>query len=147
MVSDMETIDSTPDPRSAAADLDAIADAKRAIRDRPWPSWLYPVNVIALGGVALSGIIDSSMIAALVTLAFAMVLAIANSAAGQLIGAPFALPTSRTFRILAAVSAVFVLASLPARLIGSDALVIASAAAAMLSYAIGAVVHAASTRR
>jgi len=143
----METIESTPDPRSAASDLHAIVDAQRAVRDRPWPLWLYPCNAALLGGIALCGLIDSSMIGALVVLALALGLVALNSLAGRIMGTPFAIPTSWLFRVLVIASAVFVILSIPARTLGSDAAVIACAVAAAACYGVGAVVHARRTRR
>lgn len=147
MVANMETIEPTPDPHEASESLDAIADAQRAIRDRPWPGWLYPANALLLGGMALAGLIDSSMIAAFVVLALGVGLVALNYGIGRLLGAPFAVPTSRAFRVLVAVSALFVIASVPARAAGLEWAVIGCAAAAVVSYGIGAVLHSRSTRR
>ena len=63
----METIDRNPDPHEASAGLEAVAEAQRAVRDRPWPLWLYPANALLLGGLALTGL-EPSMLASLVML-------------------------------------------------------------------------------
>ncbi len=146
MVSDMETIEQTPDPRDAAARLAAAADAQRAVRDRPWPIWLYPANALLLGGVALAGLIPSSMVGAIAVLIIASAMAALNLFAGRRIGTPFAIPTSRGFRILVTASAAFVIGALLARAAEVEWAIIACAVAAMLSYAIASVLHHRSTR-
>lgn len=146
MHADMATIDSSPDPREASAELDAVADVRRAVRDRPWPLWLYPTNALLLGGLALSGLLDSSMLAAFVVLTLAVALAGLNYWAGRLIGTPFAVPTSLGFRILVAAAGVFVIVSVLARTADLD-WAVACAAGAAFSYGLGSVLHFRSTRR
>lgn len=147
MVANMETINSTPDPGEASDGLDAVADAQRAVRDRPWPLWLYPLNAFLLGGVALAGLIRSSMLAAFVVIILGTALAALNYWAGRLIGTPFAVPTSRGFRILAAASGAFVIVSLFARAADLEWVIIVCSAAAAISYGLGSVLHHRSTRR
>ncbi len=147
MVSSMETIGPSPDSREASAGLDAIADAQHAVRDRPWPLWLYPTNALLLGALALTGVLESSMLAALLTIALAAALALLNYVAGRQMGTPFAIPTSRGFRILTALAAALVLLSVFARLADLDSVVVACAAGATISYAAGSVLHHRSTRR
>ncbi|QEW03227.1 hypothetical protein [Microbacterium lushaniae] len=143
----METTAAIPDPGEAAASLDAIADAQTAVRDRPWPIWLYVINALLLGGVAIAGLVDSSTIGALVVGALAVALVALNYWAGRRMGAPFAVPTSRGFLLLVAVASVFVLGSLLARLADFDWGIIACAVGATSCYSIGAVLHFRSTRR
>lgn len=147
MLAHMETIDSSPDPRAASSALDAVAEAQRAVRDRPWPLWLYPLNALLLGGVALAGLIRPSMVAALVVLVLGATLAAVNHWAGRRMGTPFAVPTSRGFRILAAASGAFVIASLFARDAALEWAVIACAGGAVIAYSLGSVLHYRSTHR
>ncbi len=147
MIAGMETIEAQPDPRDAASGLDAVADAQRAVRSRPWPLWLYPSNALLLGALALAGIIDSSMIAALVVVALGGTFSALNYWAGRRMGTPFAIPASRAFRSLVAVSAVFVILSLFTREAGLEWATVPCAAGATLSYGLGSVVHYRSTRR
>jgi|GEM_PF-3297118 len=143
----METIHGAPDPREASAQLDAIAQAERQVRDRPWPLWLYPSNAVLLGGLALVGLLESSMLVAIVTVVIAVGFVALNYVAGQRIGTPFAIPSSRGFRTLVAVSAACVIASLAARIGGWDAAIIGCAVAAVVSYVAASVLHYRATRR
>lgn len=147
MVASMETINPDPGPREASAGLDAAADARRAVRDRPWPLWLYPINALLLGGLALAGLLRSSMLATLVVLILGIALAALNYRAGRLIGTPFAIPTSLGFRILVAVSGAFVLVSLLARGADLEWAIIVCAVGAVISYGLGSVLHYRSTHR
>jgi hypothetical protein len=143
----METTGRSPSRREAATGLAAIAHAQRAVRDRPWPLWLYPTNALLLGGVALTGLIESSVFAALVALALGSVLAAVNYWAGHALGTPYAISTSRGFRMLAALSGAFVIASVLAPADGPGWLVLAGAAGAVISYSVGSAVHYRSTHR
>lgn len=139
----METID----PREAAAQLDDAAAAARAIRDTPWPAWLYPTNALLLGGLALDSLVRPSILAALLVIVLAVGFVAINFWAGRRIGAPFAIPTSAGFRILAAIAAVLVLASLFTRELEGPWPTVACAVGAVASYGIGSVLHWRSTRR
>lgn len=143
----METTVPNPDRHEAAAALAGVADVRRAVRDRPWPVWLYPTNALLLGGLALAGLVQSSMLGSLIVLALGTAIAALNYWAGRLIGTPFAIPTNRGFRILAALSAVFVIASLFARAADLGWAIVACAAAATVSYSVGSVLHRRSTHR
>lgn len=145
MIANMETID--PDPREAAAGLDAVAAARRAVQDRPWPIWLYPTNAILLGGLALAGLLHPSILAASVTLIIGIVLAALNFWAGRLMGTAFAIPTSTGFRVLVAVSGVFVVVSVFARVAGAEWGIVGCALGAVVSYGAGSLVHYRSTHR
>jgi len=146
IVADMETIYPEPDPQQAAADLDAVADARRAVRDRRWPLWLYPTNALLLGALALAGLVDSSMLATFILLPLGVALARFNYWAGRRMGTPFAVPTSRGFRVLVALSGLCVLLSVFARAADLPWLIIACAVAAVISYGAGAALHHRSTR-
>ncbi|MFS8479339.1 MAG: hypothetical protein FWJ93_10370 [Micromonosporaceae bacterium] len=143
----METIDRNPDPHEASAGLEAVAEAQRAVRDRPWPLWLYPTNALLLGGLALTGLVESSMLASLVMLVLGVALAALNYWAGRLMGTPFAVPTSRGFRVLAALSGAFVIVSLFVRAADLEWAIIVCAAGAAISYGLGSVLHYRSTHR
>ncbi|GIF75099.1 hypothetical protein [Asanoa siamensis] len=143
----METNGPGPSRYEAANDLAAIAHVQRAVRNRPWPIWLYPANALLLGGLALTGLIESSALAALVALALACSLAAVNYRVGRAIGTPYAIPSSRGFRVLAALSAAFVIVSVLVPADGPRWLILAGAAGAVISYTAGAAVHVRSTRR
>ncbi|WP_413316675.1 hypothetical protein AA0Z99_08535 [Agrococcus sp. 1P02AA] len=143
----METIEQTPDRGDAAASLAAVAAAERAVRDRPWPLWLYPANALLLGGVAIAGLIPSSMIGAIVVVALASAMAALNYGAGRRMGTPFAIPTSRGFRILVAASGAFVLLAMLARAAELPWAIIACTVGAIVAYALASVLHLRSTRR
>ncbi len=145
MVSGMETIGPNSDPGSAAADLEAVADARRAVRDRPWPAWLYPVNAALLAALVLTALVRSSAVAAVLAVVIGAGLAAINYAVGRAMGTPFAVPTSRAFRLLVALAAVLVIASLFVPPTGSGWWLVGFAAGAAASYGIGAVIHYRST--
>jgi hypothetical protein len=105
---------------------------------------LYPTNALLVGAVALTGLIGSSVVAALAAVALACLLAAVNYRAGRAIGTPYAIPTNRGFRVLAALSGVFVVVSV---LAGSAGWVLAGAAGAVVSYGVGSVLHYRSTHR
>lgn len=142
----METTRPTPDGAEAAAALAAIDRSQRAVRDTPWPVWIYPVNAVLLGAMALTPLVGTSGPSAVVAVAFALV--VANLAAGRSNGAPFALPTSRGFLVAVALSTLcVVLALVTASLTDSAAPVVALAVGATATYAAGSVVHHRSTHR
>ncbi|MGO0578261.1 hypothetical protein [Ornithinimicrobium panacihumi] len=143
----METINPDPNPREAAAELDAAAHVQRAVRDRPWPTWLYPINATLLGGMALAGLLRSSILASILVVVLASALAALNYWAGRLMGTPYAIPTSMGFRVLAAASGLLVIGSLFARAAGLDWVIVACAVGAAVSYGLASVVHYRSTHR
>lgn len=147
MVADMETIPSHPDRHTASAALDVVAEARRAVRDRPWPLWLYLSNAVLLAGVALTGLIETPIAFALVAGVLAMGLAALNYWAGTRMGTPFAIPTSPGFRICAITAGAFVIASLLARGAGLPWVVVLCAGGVLISYGLGAAFHRKSTRR
>ena len=147
MVADVETIDRTPEPAEAAANLAAVADARRAVRDRPWPIWLYPANALALGTMASTPLLPE--LAALAAwVASGVAIFVLNFWAGHRMGTPFAIPTSREFGVAVATSTLFLVAALVFGYVeGADRLVVGCAVGTALSYAIGSLLHYRSTRR
>ncbi|HEV7949012.1 MAG TPA: hypothetical protein VGP24_04510 [Glaciihabitans sp.] len=143
----METIPPAPGRSEAAADLDAVVDAQHAVRNRPWPKWIYPANTVLLGAMALSPLVEDPERLGVWIVVMIAVFTL-NYWAGQVIGTPFALPTSRIFLAAVATSGLFLVAALA---IGSMAsapwVVVGCAAGSMVSYGIGSVVHYRSTRR
>lgn len=147
MISDMATIDPPPNHDTAMADLDAVADAQRLVRDRRWPAWLYPANALLLGAIALTPMLpEPTMLGGWIVLLLGVFLL--NYWAGHLIGTPFAVPTSRGFRAALAAAVLFLVAAMTiGHLGGPPSLALACAAGTMISYGIGSVVHYRSTRR
>jgi hypothetical protein len=146
MVSCMETNSPAPDAGAAARALAEIDSAQRAVRDTPWPIWLYPANALLLGAMALTPLLPhySSGAWLLTGLAIAGV----NLLAGLRIGTPWAAPTSRGFLTAVAASVTFLVAALIVAALTENVWpVIALAAGTTVSYLIGSVVHYRSTRR
>jgi hypothetical protein len=142
----MENINDNPDPAAARAALTEIAEAERAIRDTPWPTWLYPVNAILLGALALTGLLEKDRSGVL--LAVALTVIAVNLAVGYRMGTPWALPTSRAFLASVYISAgCVVLAMVVAAVSEASWPVIALAVGATISYAIGSVFHRRRTAR
>jgi len=146
MVSAMENTDPAPDSSSAHEALADIDRAQRAVRDTPWPIWLYPVNAILLGAMALTPLLEDYGVATMLAIS-ALIVAL-NVMAGHRIGTPWVIPTNRVFLTSITVS----VACLGAALIVYDqtdrvAFVVALAGGATVSYLIGSVAHHRSTRR
>ncbi|MBO3103505.1 hypothetical protein [Cellulomonas fengjieae] len=142
----MEMNQPSPGGAEAAAALAAITSSQKAVRDTPWPVWIYPVNAVLLGAMALTPLTETSGSPALIATAIAVI--VANLAAGWHNGAPFALPTSRGFLTAVVLSALcVVLALVTADVTGNALPVIALAVAATTTYAVGSVVHYRSTHR
>ncbi|MBE3000132.1 hypothetical protein IDM40_15670 [Nocardiopsis sp. HNM0947] len=139
--------DPDPDPDSAASDLEAVANAERAVRDRPWPTWLYPANAVLLGALALAPLLpDPFSVGVWLALVFAVVFL--NAWAGRRMGTPFAFPTSRGFLSAVAIATLFlVTAMLVAQSGGPIWIAVVCAAGTSASYGIGSIVHHRSTRR
>jgi hypothetical protein len=139
----MESVE-RPDVAAARAALGEVADAQRAVRDNPWPVWLYPANAALLGLITLSTLLDpTERTSALLALSLAVVGL--NLSAGYRMGTPWALPTSRTFLASVGVSVLcFVLAL---AVVGSAAwLVPVLAVVATGTYLLGSLAHWRSTR-
>ena len=143
MVSSMET-NSSPDPAAAREALAQAAADQRAVRDTPWPTWLYPVNAVLLGAYAAATLLDPWHLPAWLALA-ALMLAV-NITVGRRMGTPWVLPTSRgflTFLVLAAACMVGAIFTGPEH----PTAVWALAAGACISYLVGCAFHHRSTRR
>lgn len=136
-----------PTPDSAASDLQAATDAARAVRDRPWPTWLYPVNTVLLGAMALAPLLpDPAMIPLWLVVLFSVIAA--NSWAGYRMGTPMALPTSRGFLFAVALASLFLVTAVLVGLSGGPAwIAVVCAAGTSASYGIGSYVHYRDTRR
>lgn len=147
-VSDMEN--NRPDPveavdaEQAAAALADIDRDQRAVRDTPWPLWLYPVNSILLTALGLSFLLPESGMWVTLLVAFGIIGA--NLLAGRANGVPFALPTSRAFLGLVALSGALLLGAHAAvREIEGPGLAVVLSVAAGATYAVGCWVHRRST--
>jgi hypothetical protein len=144
MVSGMET--NRPDAVAAERALAEIDSAQRAVRDTPWPVWLYPVNAVLLGAMALTTLLDEQR--SWVWLVTGLAVFGINVLAGLRIGTPWALPTSRGFLTAVAVSAGLLVAALIVSDLTDHAWpVVLLAIATTVSYLIGSVLHHRSTRR
>jgi uncharacterized membrane protein YccC len=140
----MENNVQVPDPAEAREALTNIETAQRAVRDTPWPTWLYPVNALLLGVMTLTFVLGEDGLVFL--LATGAVLIAVNLLAGYRMGAPFTLPTSRAFLALAFTAigcllAAFVVAELTTQ---RWPIVVLAVVAAVLYLAAG-VVHRRST--
>ena len=135
-----------PDPVAARAALDDVAAAQRAVRDTPWPVWLYPVNALLLGALSLTALLGDQRSTA--ALAVSLTLVVTNLAAGYRMGTPYAVPTSRAFLTCVAASAACLVAALAAaELTDRTWPVVVLALGATGSYLVGAVFHRRSTAR
>ncbi|MFY2791666.1 hypothetical protein [Rhodococcus sp. MALMAid1271] len=133
-----------PTPSEARFALDDIDRVQRAVRDTPWPVWLYPVNALLIGAMALAPLLsDPARFVALVALAAAIVGV--NTITGYRMGTPWALPTNRTFQFSVILCAVFVVASVAFTPPTWPTVLLAIAAS--ITYSIGAFAHYRSTSR
>jgi Kef-type K+ transport system membrane component KefB len=142
----MENVSRGPDPAEARDALASIRDVQRAVRDTPWPTWLYPVNAVLLGALALTPVLHEHRSSVL--LAVALTVMGVNGTAGYRMGTPWALPTSRGFlaAVVASVSCVvaaFAVTDLTERTWPVVVLAIATTAI----YLAGGVIHRRSTGR
>ncbi|WP_433826426.1 hypothetical protein ACQP2E_30695 [Actinoplanes sp. CA-015351] len=140
----MENNVDVPSPSEAREALAGINTVQRAVRDTPWPTWLYPVNALLLGAMTLTFALgDDGFIPLLATSA---VLIAVNTVTGYRMGTPFTYPTSRIFlasvgAAMACILAAFIVADLTTRTWPIIVLAITAAAA----YLAGAVAHRRST--
>ncbi|WP_432497707.1 hypothetical protein [Kineococcus auxinigenes] len=142
----MESTGSTPNPAEARAALADIEDAQRAVRDTPWPTWIYPVNALLLGGMALTFLVEENRTTLFLAVAFTIVGV--NMTTGYRMGTPWTVPTSRGFIAAVAAAGACVLAALLASELTERAWpVVAFAAAATAAYLVAGVVHRRSTGR
>ena len=145
MVATMENI-GRPDPAEARRALASVRDVQRAVRDTPWPAWLYPVNAALLGAAVLTALLEEHRTGAFLVVALPIV--VVNVPAGYRMGAPWILPTSRGFLAAVATSGACVLAALVVADLTERAWpVVVLAIAATGTYLAGAVVHRRSTGR
>ena len=143
----METKRENLDRNDAADGLDAIAAARRSVRDQPWPTWLYLTNAVLLAGMALTPLVEPTMAASLLALVAGVSLAYINNRAGQIIGTPFAIPTSKVFLGFVIVAGICTVTSVLLRGTVSPQTTIALAVGALLSYPVGSFAHYRSTRK
>ena len=140
----MENNTHVPNPAEAREALANIDTVQRAVRDTPWPTWLYPANALLLGVMTLTFALGDDGVVFL--LATGAVLIAVNMLAGYRMGTPFALPTSRLFlasvgAAMACLLAAFAVAELTTQ--RWPIVVLAIAAAAV--YLAGSVAHRRST--
>lgn len=133
---------SAEEARSALAEMEA---AQRAVRDTPWPTWLYPVNALLIGAYALHALIEDAWRLAVAMGIAGAILAI-NIIVGKRMGTPWILPTSRSFLTCVALAAACMVTAV---VLGHEhpVPVITLAAAAALLYLLGAAFHHRSTHR
>ena len=146
MVSVMEINRDEIGPDQARHSLTEIDWAQRAVRDTPWPLWLYPVNTLLLGAVGLSYLLQGSIPWLTVVVALAVVGV--NLLAGRITGVPYALPTSRLFLSGVVVTGICLVAVVVVAPVVDRAWpVVVLSLLAMVSYALGSWAHVRSTRR
>ncbi len=102
MFAHMENIDPQPSASEAREALATIDGAQRAVRDTPWPAWIYPTNAVLLGALALAALLEQDRRFTAISLMFAIVGI--NLLAGYRTGVPSAVPTSRAFVVLVALA-------------------------------------------
>lgn len=142
----MENNGRVPGPAEAREALASIEDAQRTIRNTPWPTWIYPVNAVLVGGMALTPLLGEHRTIALFAVALTTI--VVNLAAGYRMGTPWVLPTSRAFLASVAASTLLVVAAIVvADLTGRAWPVVVLAVAAAVTYLAGSVAHRASTGR
>lgn len=144
----METNGDSDEIRDAALrDLRAAEDASDAVRDLPWPVWLYPFNALLLGGIALTPILQGGN-RSIVLLALSLVLILVNMSVGYRMGTPTAIPTSQGFRNGFTVATVAVGLSLLLASFGPPGWVfLICACVAVVSFGLGSMAHMRSVNR
>lgn len=133
---------SAEEARSALTEMET---AQRAVRDTPWPTWLYPVNALLLGAYALASLIEDGWRLA-VWLGLAATIIALNIVVGLRMGTPWILPTSRGFQVGVALAGICMVAAVilgPAH----PALIVGLAVGSTVFYLIGCAFHHRSTRR
>jgi len=133
---------SAEEARSTLAEMEA---AQRAVRDTPWPTWLYPVNALLLGAYTLHALIEDEWRFA-VSVGIAGTILALNVIVGKRMGTPWILPTSRGFLACVCLAAACMVAAV---VLGHEhpVLIIALAVAATVLYLLGSVLHHRSTHR
>ena len=133
-----------PNPAEAREALTSIDTAQRAVRDTPWPTWIYPVNALLLGAMTMTFALGDNGTAFL--LAAGSVLVAVNMLTGYRMGTPFTRPTSRVFLALVGAAVACVLtAFIVAELTGQPWPIVILAIAAAVFYLAGGVAHRRST--
>jgi hypothetical protein len=142
----MENIERRPDPAEAREALASIERAQLAVRNTPWPTWIYPVNAVLVAGMALTSLLPQHRSAAL--FAVAVTIICVNVTAGYRMGTPWALPTSRAFLTAVTASTLCVVAAIAVADVVERAWpIVVLAVAAAVIYLAGGVAHRASTGR
>lgn len=140
----MENNPHVPSLDEARAALANIDTAQRAVRDTPWPTWIYPVNALLLGAMTLTFALGDDGFTP--RLAASAVLITVNLLAGYRMGTPFTLPTSRVFLAsVVAAAACVLIAFIVAELTAQQWPIIVLAIAAAAIYLAGGVAHRRST--
>jgi hypothetical protein len=140
----MENNMPVPNPAEAREALASIDTAQRAVRNTPWPTWIYPVNALLLGAMTLTFAFGEDGFVYL--LAAGAALMAVNVLAGYRMGTPYTLPTSRVFLALVGASTACLFAAFAVSELTAQAwpiVVLAVAAAAF--YLAGGVAHRRST--
>ncbi|AGZ44007.1 hypothetical protein [Actinoplanes friuliensis] len=140
----MENNLDVPDAAEAREALAGIDSVQRAVRDTPWPTWIYPVNALLLAAMTLTFLLGDDGFIPLLAVS-ATVIAV-NLLAGYKMGTPYTLPTSRAFLASVVASGACVFAAFIVAEFTTQAwpfIVLALAAAA--SYLAGGVAHRRST--
>ncbi|MEV4704469.1 hypothetical protein [Actinoplanes sp. NPDC049316] len=140
----MENNPHVPNPAEAREALANIDTAQRAVRDTPWPTWIYLVNALLIGAMTLTFALgDDGHVFLLGTSA---ALTAVNMLAGYRMGTPFALPTSRVFLAAVGASVACVLAAfIVAELTTQPWPIVVLAVVAAAFYLAGGVAHRRST--
>ncbi|MBL7255342.1 hypothetical protein [Paractinoplanes lichenicola] len=140
----MENIERVPDSTAAREALASIDVAQRAVRDTPWPTWLYPVNAVLLGAMALTALApEDNRFPTLLAVAFAVIAV--NAVTGYRMGTPWTWPTSRVF-LVSVIGAGLCMAAAFA-VSDHTGPVIALAVATAALYLVGSVAHRRTTGR
>lgn len=136
----MENNANTPDPAEAQAALADIENAERAVRDVPWPIWLYLANAVLLGAIAASFLVDTAAPGALLAVAVATITV--NVLAARQLNIPWAVPTNRVFQASCVSAAVFlVAAAVISALADSRWPIVACSIGAAVVYLVGCAFH------
>lgn len=93
----MENNDPTIDPEEARAALADIDGAEHAVRDVPWPAWLYLANAFVLLVLPATQVLPGRWPAVAILIILAQVYV--NRWAGERYSIPWAVPSDVAFRI------------------------------------------------
>lgn len=144
MVAVMENIERETTASEARRALEGIESAQLAVRNTPWPTWIYPINAALLGALALSALVEQDR--RTIVLALMAVIIAINVYAGYRTGVPSAMPTSGMFvAVVAASGACVVAAFVVTEFTTSVWPVVVLAVLAAVGYLIGGRIHRVST--